>query len=103
MGIFDSFSKGFNEGRERARKEAYRRRDTTNFPVKLVEPSTGRIVELEVTEQNETVAQMYLSQLETYAEGLEQFGVQWNIKGKTIRLTFADGNMAENARKTWRK
>ncbi len=74
MGIFDSFSKGFNEGRERAR------RDTTNFPVKLVEPSTGRIVEIEVTEQNENVAQMYLSQLETYAEGL---GVQWNIKSKT--------------------
>ncbi len=101
MGIFDSFSKGFNEGRERARNKAYRRRNTT--PVKLVEPSTGRIVELEVTEQNENVVSMYLNQLKTYAKGLEQFGVQWDIKGKTIQLTFADGNMAENARETWRR
>ena len=95
------FQKGFNEGRERARNKAYRRRNTT--PVKLVEPSTGRIVELEVTEQNENVVSMYLNQLKTYAKGLEQFGVQWDIKGKTIQLTFADGNMAENARETWRR
>ena len=100
MGIFDSFSKGFNEGRERARKEAYRRRD---FPVKLVEPSTGGIVELQVIEPDDAVAKMYMGQLEAYAKALEQYGVQWNINGKRIRLTFTDGNMAENARKTWKK
>ena len=100
MGIFDSFSKGFNEGRERARKEAYRRRD---FPAKLVEPSTGRIVELQVIEPDDAVAKMYMGQLEAYAKALEQYGVQWNINGKRIRLTFTDGNMAENARKTWKK
>lgn len=100
MGIFDSFSKGFNEGRERARKEAYRRRD---FPVELVEPSTGRIVELKVIESNDTVAKMYMGQLEAYAKALEQYGVQCNINDKTIRLTFTDANMAENARKTWKK
>ena len=46
MGIFDSFSKGFNQGRERARDEAYRRSQPNNLPVKLVEPSVGRIVVL---------------------------------------------------------
>lgn len=100
MGIFDSFSKGFNEGRERARKEAYRRR---NFPVKLVEPSKGRIVELQIIELDDAVAKMYMGQLEAYAKTLEQYGVQWSINGKIIRLTFTDGNMAENARKTWKK
>ena len=100
MGIFDSFFKGFNEGRERARREAYRRRD---FPVKLVEPSTGRIVELQVIEPDDAVAKMYMRQLEAYAKALEQYGVQRNINGKRIRLTFTDGNMAENARKTWKK
>lgn len=100
MGIFDSFFKGFNEGRERVRKESYRQRD---FPVKLVEPSTGRIVELQVIEPNDAVSKMYMGQLKVYAKALEQFGVLWNINGKTIRLTFADANMAENARKTWKK
>ena len=101
MGIFDSSSKGFNQGRERARDEAYRKQ--TNLPVKLVEPSVGKIVKLQVTEQNEYVAKLYMSQLKTYAECLEQFGVQWEVTGKTIQLTFADGNMAENARQHWKR
>ena len=103
MGIFDSFSKGFNQGRERARDEAYRRRQPNNLPVKLVEPSGGRIVVLQVTEQNDFVAKLYMDQLKTYAEGLEQFGVQWEATDKTIRLTFANGDMAENARQTWKR
>lgn len=103
MGIFDSFSKGFNQGRERARNEAYRRRKPNNLPVKLVEPSVGRIVELQVTEPNDCVAKLYMDQLTTYAEGLEQFGVQWEVTDKTIRLTFTNGDMAENARKNWKR
>lgn len=104
MGDFsDAFSTGWKQGRERARNEAYRRRNKSNFPVKLIEPSAGRIVELEVTEQNDSVAQMYMDQLKTYAKGLEQYGVQWTVTGKTIRIVFADGNIAEDARQTWRK
>lgn len=71
--------------------------------VKLVEPSIGRIVKLEVTEPNDCVAKMYMDQLTTYAEGLEQFEAQWTVKGKTIEIVFTDGNMAENVRQTWRK
>lgn len=101
--FFDAFSTGWKQGRERTQNEAYRRRDKNNFPVKLIEPSTGRIVELEVTEKNDRVAQMYMDQLTTYAKGLEQYGAQWTVTGKTIRIVFADGNMAEHTRQTWRK
>ena len=99
MGIFDSFSKVFNQGRER--DEAYRK--PNNLPVKLVEPSVGRVVTLQVTEQNDFFAKLYMDQLKTYAESLEQFGVQWEDTDKTIRITFANGDMAENARKTWKR
>ena len=101
--FFKAFSTGWNEGTERARNESYRRQDKTKIPVKLVEPSTGRIVKLEVTEQNDRVAQMYMDQLTTYAEGLKQFGADCTVEGKTIQIVFADGNMAEKARQGWRK
>ena len=44
-----------------------------------------------------------MDQLTTYAEGLEQFGVQWEVTDKTIRLTFTNGDMAENARQNWKR
>ena len=104
MGVFfKAFLTGFNEGRDRARSESYRRQDKHKIPVKLIEPSAGRIMKLEVTEPNDRVAQMYMDHLTTYAEGMEQFGVQWTVTGKTIQIVFDDGNMAENARQTWRK
>lgn len=101
--FFDAFLTGLKKGRERAQNEAYRRQDKNNFPVRLIEPSTGRVVELEVIEQNDRVAQMYMDQLKTYAECLEHYGVQWTFTGKKIRIVFNDDNMAENARQTWRK
>lgn len=101
--FFKAFLTGFNEGRDRAKNESYRSQDKNNFPVKLIEPSTGRIVKLEVTEQNDIVAKMYMEQLTTYAQGMEQYGAQWTVTGKTIQIMFEDGNMAENARQTWRK
>ncbi len=103
MGIFDSFLKGFNQGRERAHDEACLRRKPNNIPVKVIEPSVGKIVELQVTEQNDFVSKLYMDHLTTYAKCLEQFGVQWKVTGKTIRLTFTNGDMAENARQTWRR
>lgn len=39
MGIFASFSKGFNAGKERAENQSYRRNDLLDCPVELVEPS----------------------------------------------------------------
>ena len=90
MGVFDLFSKGFNQ-----------RSKLTH--VKLVEPSVGRIVELQVTEQDDCVAKYYMGLLTAYGEGLEQLGVQWKVTDKTIRLTFADSNMAEDARQIWKR
>lgn len=101
--FFKAFLTGWNEGRDRARNESYRVQDKNKFPVKLIEPSTGRIVKLEVTEENDRVAQMYMDQLTTYAEGLKQYGAQWTVTGKTIQIVFDDDNKAENARRTWRK
>lgn len=102
MGILDSFSKGFKQGAERAHRKSYRRR-TNDFPVKLVEPSVGRIVELEVTEPNDSIAELYKDQLIAYAQNLEKCGVQWEVTGKTVRLTFSDGDFAETARNNWKK
>jgi len=101
--FFDAFSTGLDQGRERARNESYQRRDKNNAPVKLIEPSAGRIVELQVTEQNDRFAKMYMDLLNKYAESLEQYGVQWSVTGKKIRIVFLDGKMAENARQTWGK
>ncbi len=103
MGIFDSFSNGFNQGGKHSCDEAYQRRQPNNLPVKLVEPSVGKIIKLQVTEQNDYVAKLCMDMLTTYAECLEQFGVQREVTDKTIRLTFTDSEMAENARKTWKR
>ncbi len=101
--FFKALSTGWNEGRERARNESYRSLDKKNFPVKLIEPSIGKTVKLELVEENERAAQMYMNLLTTCAKSLEQYGVQWMIEGKTIQFVFVDENMAENARQTWRK
>lgn len=101
--FFDAFSKARKQGGEYALNEEHQRRDKNRFPVKLIEPSAGKIVKLQVTEQNDRVAQMCMDQLIAYAECLEQYGVQWTVTGKTIEIVFADGNMAEIARQTWTK
>ena len=43
MGMFNSIRENFNAGKERARNEAYRRKDLKkiDIPIKLVEPSEG--------------------------------------------------------------
>ena len=101
--LFDAFSTGWKQGRERARNEAYRSRDKNTIPVKLVEPSSGRIVEIQVTENDERYAKMYMSQLTAYAECLEQNGAKWKVTGNTLRIEFTDGDMAENVRQMWRR
>ena len=106
MGNFlKSFLTFGNEVKECARNEAYLKREENNFPVKLIEPSTGRIVQLEVTEQKENIAKIYMNLLIKYAQTLEQDGAQWKVinGGKTIEIIFINDNMAENTRKFWRK
>lgn len=45
---------------------------------------------------------MYLRMLKTYAEALKQYGSQWTVTGKTVRITFDNEEMAEVARNTWK-
>ena len=101
--LFGAILTGFNADQDCARSLSYQMYDKYKIPVKLIEPSAGRIVILEVTEPNDCIAQMYMKQLTTYANGLKQFGADWTVEGKTIQIIFADGDMAENARQTWRK
>lgn len=101
--FFNEFSTDFNNKTEHTQKESYNKQTHINFPVKLIEPSIGRIVKLEVTEQNDCIAKMYMDMLKTYAEGLQQYGVQWTITNKTIQIIFTDDTMAEIARQTWGK
>ena len=78
--------------------------DKNEIPVKLVEPSSGRIVELQMTETDERFAKYYMDVLITYAKCLETFGAKWQvIENTTIRIEFTEGVMAEVARKGWRK
>lgn len=105
MSGFKSLLTGRNEKQKNCtRNESYRIQEN-NFPVKLIEPSIGIIVKLEITEQNEHVAKMYMNQLIKYAENLEQYGAQWTVTGggKTIEIIFIDENMAENVRQAWKK
>lgn len=87
--LFDSFTR--NENRK------------TTLPVELVEPSTGRVIELKVTEEREFTANLYMDQLMTYAEDMAQYGAQCTTSCRTVRIEFPDENMAENARQLWRK
>ena len=81
----------------------FRRQSESKTPVKLIEPSSGRIVEFQVTENDERFAKIYMSQLTAYAECLKQNVAKWEVKGNTIRIEFTDGDMAENVRQQWKK
>lgn len=102
MGILrEVFLKGFSEGRQRAKDQSYRNRH--DLPVKLVEPSVGRIVELELIEQDDRFTDMYMDLLKTYAESLETLGAKWSVTDKTLKIMFDDGSVAEATRQAWKK
>lgn len=101
--FFMAFKKGFNEGKNHAKSESYRRHDRPKIPIKLIEPSIGRIVQIEVIEQNNRLFQMYMAMLIRYAEGLKKFGTDWTVEGKIIQIIFADVDMAESVRQTLKK
>lgn len=80
-------------------------RDKIKIPVKLVESSSEKIVELKLTEQeNKSLADRYMSQLEEYAKVLERhYGAMWTVKDtNTIQIIFADGKIAKTIRETWK-
>lgn len=79
----------------------YRRQDKPEIPVKLIKPSVGRIVKIEVIEPNDYFAQFYMEQLKIYAENLKQIGADWKIEGKTIQIIFDDDDMAKIIRQIW--
>lgn len=72
-------------------------------PIILVEPNYGRLVTLEIVEQNEFVANLYKELINTYMEGLEQFGTKWHYEGRKFYTEHADAEMAEMMREAFRK
>ena len=71
--------------------------------VKLVEPSRGRIVELEIMEKSKFTANWYMDQLKkTFGECLKRDGVMYTTSGNKIKFEFPNGNMAENFRNFWK-
>ena len=52
-GIFASYSKGFNAGKERAENQSYRRNDLLDCPVDLVEQTVSKVVDINVTKKKE--------------------------------------------------
>lgn len=45
---------------------------STGVPIEVIDPTTGNVICLKVTEKNPEVRKMYISQLELYAECLDE-------------------------------
>lgn len=67
-------------------------------PAKLIQPSIGRIVELEVTIGDDSMNQRYMTLLEAYAEGIREYLVDYKITDRRIKFTFKDGEVAQKVR-----
>lgn len=80
-------------------------RAKSNKPIaELIEPSTGRTIELKVVEEKEFVAGLYMEQLMDYADALKEFGARWTQSAdRTIKIVFPNEEAAENTRQFWRK
>lgn len=74
-----------------------------NFKAQLVEPSKGRTIDIRITENNDTAADMCMDLLELYAQSMEKFGARYEVGEREIRLIFEDAWMAENIRSDWRE
>lgn len=100
MGMFNSIRESFNAGKERARNESYRRKDLKkiDIPIKLVEPSEGKILELYVTDTNAIFVRHCMSHLETYAKALH---ANYTISGNHITLELPE-DIAKEQRLKWR-
>ena len=106
MGFFRDVKKAFNEGRQQAIDEAYRRRKKegkVNIPVELVEPNEGRYVTLKITEKDKFLRGIYMRQLSAYARSIK------NIYPDVVLTTYSDrvtvkmnsGEAAKAVRSSW--
>jgi hypothetical protein len=95
MGIFNKLSSKLRQPEELP---------NSSFPIKLIEPNYGRFVTLKIEEPSPVAAEMYKSYIETYLEGLEQFGTKWSIEGDIVRIECSDEEDAEKLfREVFRK
>ncbi len=91
----------FNKASKEKHQEAL---PNSSFPIKLIEPNYGRLVTLKIEAANPVVFEMYKSYIETYLEGLEQFGTKWSIEGDIVRIECSDEEDAEKLfREVFRK
>lgn len=101
-GIFQSLSKRLRKVKEEARNYLYRKIGL-DFPVKLVEPSSGLVVEVEVTETDKYLVDTYMRMIVAYAKSIEPLGVKWEKHENVVRFEFEDADMAEAARDNWKR
>ena len=83
--------------------DSFNKKDETPFPVRVNPPYSGRIVVLEVIEENEMYAKNYMSLLEAYASSCEKEGAKYHIEGKKISIEFPYGDTAEKVREIFGK
>ena len=82
--------------------ENFPSRENNEYPFILVEPSTGRIVEIEVTEKDETAANILVMILKGFIELYEKhFGASSTIDGRKFRIEFPDVEKAEMVRQVF--
>lgn len=74
-------------------------------PVKLIEPSTGLIVELELRNPNPLAYNMLLDLLVAYGQSLVKSGsaASCEVVNKGIRLEFTHSYLAESVRNSWKE
>lgn len=77
--------------------------DADKIPAKLVEPSSGKTVEFEITEDVEHFKEQYLSQLTPHKESLAKYGITWNVTGSRIRFEFPSESVAQLVRQKYKK
>ena len=73
------------------------------YPYRLVEPSNGRIVELEVIEKDECTAELCMEILITYADSIVRYsGGRCSVANKRVRMEFPDEDSAKKERNSWK-
>ena len=83
----------------------FKKRKTKYTPAaKIIEPSSGRIVELvlDLTE-SEKINNIYVEMLEKYLENVENVTNWERVTKNTIRVEFKDTKTADIFRKNWKK
>lgn len=98
MGFLKAVKEGFNKGVSIAHVEAEAKRFVRlSKVIKVVEPNYGRIVTIEITTP-EQYRHLYVSQLTTYAEGING---KISVSGNKVTIEAPDFNTAEIIRKGW--